>query len=332
MKNFDEINVIYNVSSENQKMIDEIEKKLNVIKIGEKQQKTNLKTKSRVRSVYSSLAIEANSLPLKSVENIAHNKIVLGNRKEIQEVKNANELYENINKYNFKSEIDFLNAHSLMMKYIDEDNGYYRNHGEGVKKGNKIIYRAPESTLVPSLMKSLFKFINNNDDIHPLVLASIFHYYFVYIHPFSDGNGRMARFWVSLILTSWNSKFEYIPIEEELYLNQEEYYSSIDKCHTNGNANIFISFMLKCINNILDKTTQETTQENYNLNDNQSKIVKLMQENPFVTRNELASILNISVDGVKYNIAKLISLGIVKREGSTKAGKWLIVKNNDDKC
>ena len=108
-----------------------------------------------------------------------------------------------------------------MMKYFEDDNGYYRNHSEEVKKGNEVIYTAPQSILVPSLMKSLFNFITENEkEIHPLILSSIFHYYFVYIHPFSDGNGRMARFWVSLILTNWNSKFEYIPIEEEIYLNQ----------------------------------------------------------------------------------------------------------------
>lgn len=329
MKNFDELNIAYHVSDENKKVIHEIENKLEIIKIDKEQQKRNLKTKSRVRSVYSSLAIEANSLSLESIANIVEKKMVLGDRKEIQEVKNANELYENINNYNFKSEDDFFKAHSLMMKYFDEDNGYYRNHGEGVKRDGKIIYRAPESILVPSLMKSLFHFLNCSDRIHPLILASLFHYYFVYIHPFSDGNGRMARFWVSLILTKWNPKFEYIPIEEELYLNQEEYYNSIDKCHTNGNANVFICFMLKCINNILDKTTQETTQENYNLNENQRKIIQFMKENPFVTRNELASKLNITADGVKYNIAKLTSLGIIKREGSTKAGKWLIASNNN---
>ena len=121
--------------------------------------------------------------------------MVLGDRKEIQEVKNANELYEHIDKYNWKKESDFLKAHTLMMKYFDDDNGYYRNHGEGVKKGNEIIYTAPHSILVPSLMKSLFNFITENEkEIHPLILSSIFHYYFVYIHPFSDGNGRMARF------------------------------------------------------------------------------------------------------------------------------------------
>lgn len=260
MKNIDAIVPIFHISDENKKNINEIEEKLSLIVLSDNNKKRNLQTKSKVRSIYSSLAIEANSLSLNSVEKIIDDKLVLGDRKEIQEVKNANELYEHIDEYNWKSEEDFLKAHTLLMKYFEDDNGYYRNHGEAIKKGNEIVYTAPESILVPSLMKSLFKFINDNENkIHPLILSSIFHYYFVSIHPFSDGNGRIARFWVSLILTSWNPNFKYIPIEEEMYINQEKYYDSIAQCHINGNANVFINFMLKCVYSLLEKITQETT-------------------------------------------------------------------------
>ena len=259
MKDFDKINPIFYISEDNKNIIKNIEKNLSLIKI-ENSIKKNLQIKSRVRSIYSSLAIEENTLSLNSIENIIENKLVLGSRKEIQEVKNANELYEHIDDYNWKSEEDFLKAHTVLMRYFDDDNGYYRNHGEGTKKDDEIIYMAPNSLVVPSLMESLFEYINGND-LHPIILASIFHYYFVTIHPFSDGNGRLARFWVSLILTDWNKNFKYIPIEEEIYINQEEYYNSIAQCHINGNANIFISFMLKIINSSLEKTTQKTTQK-----------------------------------------------------------------------
>ena len=319
VKNFDKINPIFYISEDNKNVIKKIEKNLSLIKL-ENSLKKNLQVKSRVRSIYSSLAIEDNSLSLDSVENIIEHKLVLGNRKEIQEVKNANELYEHIDEYNWKDEKDFLKAHVVLMKYFDDDNGYYRNHGEGIKKDDKIIYMAPNSLLVPSLMKSLFEFINK-ENLHPIILASIFHYYFVYIHPFSDGNGRMARFWVSLILTDWDNKFKYIPIEEEIYLNQEKYYNSIAQCHINGNANDFIEFMLNIINSSLIKITQKTTQK---LNDNQINILKYIKEDPKITRNELASKLNISSDGVKYNLKKLIDKNIIERIGPDNGGYWNI--------
>ena len=331
MKNIDSIKPLFYISDKDITIIKEIEAKLSLAGLNDENKKRNLQIKSKVRSIYSSLAIEANSLSLDSVERIIDNKLVLGDRKEIQEVKNANDLYDEIENYNWKDENDLLKAHSILMRYFDDDNGNYRNHGEAVKKGEEIIYIAPESILVSGYMKSLFQFINQNEKtLHPLVLSAIFHYYFVYIHPFSDGNGRLARFWVSLMLMSWNSKFKYIPIEEEIYRNQEEYYESISQCHINGNANVFINFMLKCINSSLEKTTQETTQEtlNFKLNDNQRKIIYYVKETPSITRNELAEKLKITPDGVKYNLDKLVKNNIIERVGSTKAGHWK-VKDKD---
>ena len=122
-------------------------------------------------------------------------------KNEVQEVKNAIEAYNQINDYNYKSENDLLKVHQLMMKYFDEDNGNYRNHS----------------------------------DLNIIILSAIFHYYFVAIHPFSDENGRCVRFWVTLMLINYDKSFEFIPLEEEIYLNQERYYSSIDKLRKNNN-------------------------------------------------------------------------------------------------
>ncbi len=216
-----------------------------------------------------------------------------------------------------------MKAHTLLMKYFDDDNGYYRNHGEGVKRGEKVIFTAPQSLLVPSLMKSLFDFINEKEnEINLLVLAPIFHYYAIYIHPFTDGNGRIARFWVSLILKDYNENFEFIPLEEEIYLNQEDYYDSITKCHNNGNANEFINFMLKMILNCIEKTTQKTTQKK--LNKNQIKILNLITNNPNITRNELSKKLNITSDGIKYNLKKLKDNNIIERIGPDNGGYWKV--------
>ena len=76
------------------------------------------------------------------------------------------------------------------------------------------------------------------------------------------------------------------------------------------------------------KTTQETTQENYSmLNETQTGIIKLIKENPSITQKEIAKELNITRDGVKYNMNVLKELGIVVREGSTKKGNWKILNN-----
>ena len=322
MKMLDEIKPIYYIDNEMNDILHDINIKLKSINISDKQKRKYMITKSRISSVHSSLAIEENSLSLFDVENISENKLVFGKRDEVQEVKNALEAYNNISNYNYKSETDLLKAHGLMMKYFDEDNGNYRNHGEGVKRKGEIIYMAPESILVPSLMKSLFEFINNSD-LNIIILSAIFHYYFVAIHPFTDGNGRCARFWVTLMLINYDKNFEFIPLEDEIYINQEEYYSSIAECHNNGNANIFIKFILNTINLSLDKLIKDN---NFVFNNIQIEIIELITNNNKITQNEMASIIGVSVRTIKRNFKILIDNSVIKRIGSDKAGYWQILK------
>ena len=296
MKLFDEIKPVFFIDNKMNNILNDINVKLKKINVNDKQKRKYMISKSKIRSIHSSLAIEANSLSLFDVESISENKLILGKKDEVQEVKNAIEAYNHINEYNYKSENDLLKLHGLMMKYFDEDNGNYRNHGEGVKRKDEIIYMAPESILVPSLMKSLFEYISSSD-LNIIILSAIFHYYFVFIHPFSDGNGRCARFWVTLMLINYDKNFEFIPLEEEIYLNQENYYLAIAECHNNGNANAFIKFILQTIAN-----------------------------NNRITQNEIANITNVNVRTIKRNFKILIDNLIIERIGSDKAGYWHILK------
>ncbi len=321
MNLFDKVKPVFNIDEEINGLLVDIDSKLNNIKITDKQKRKYMVTKSKVRSIHSSLAIEANSLSLFDVENILEHKQIIGKRDEIQEVKNAIEAYDKINNYDYKSEKDFIEVHNLMMKYFDEDNGSYRNHGEGVEKNGKVIYMAPESVLVPSLMKSLFEFINNSE-MNIILLSAIFHYYFVAIHPFSDGNGRLARYWVSLMLIKYNKNFEFIPIEEEMYLNHEEYYSSISECHNNGNANVFIKFLLKTINLSLDKVIRSSK---FVMRDIQNKIIEFIINDKYITQNIIAEKLNVNVRTVKRNFKILIDNNIIERVGSDKKGYWEVL-------
>lgn len=322
MNSFDKIEPSFFIDDEMNNLLESIDIKLNHIKITDKQRRKYMIQKSRVRSIHSTLSIEANSLSFFDVENIVDNKFVLGRKEEIQEVKNAIEAYSQINKFNYKNEEDLLKVHQIMMRYFDDDNGNYRDHGEGVEKEGVIIYIAPDSILVPSLMKSLFEYINNSN-LNTIILGAIFHYYFVFIHPFSDGNGRLARFWLSLILINYNNNFEFIPIEEEIYLTQKEYYSSIAECHMNRNANVFIKYILKTINSSLENIIKSN---NFITNDIQNKIIELIVSNNHITQNEIAKKLNISIRTVKRNFKVLIDNNIIERKGSDKTGQWEILR------
>ncbi|MBF0989840.1 MAG: Fic family protein [Clostridiales bacterium] len=173
--------------------------------------------------------------------------------------------------------------------------------------------------MVTTLMEKLFKWMNEvKDKINPLILSSIFHYEFVFIHPFSDGNGRTARLWQTALLSNWKPLFKYIPIESIIRSNQEKYYNVIQKYNLVGNSNKFIEFMLEVILDAVKemvRTTQETTQE---------KILNLIRDNTSITQKEMANILGMTRDGISYNIRILREKGILEIIGSTKNGEWKI--------
>ena len=206
------------------------------------------------RSIHSSLAIENNQLSLFQVEDVINGKPVIGEQKDIQEVKNAYEAYEQIDKVNPYSVEDLKKMHEILTFLIEKDAGKFRNHGEGVFDGDIQIFMAPPHTMVPELMDNLFNWMNEvKDTINPLILSSIFHYEFVFIHPFHDGNGRTARLWQTAILSHWEKAFAYLPIESMIKKNQEEYYKAIQNCNNAGNSTEFIEFMLKIIKDTIDE-------------------------------------------------------------------------------
>lgn len=252
-----------------------------------------LRRNSKIRSVHSSLAIEANSLSLDQVKDVIAGKAVIGPQKEIQEVKNAYKAYEMIKDFDGYSEKDLLKAHCILTDLIEEDAGKYRSHGEGVFDGDKLIFMAPPENLVPSLMKDLFAWLKEDGETHILIKSCIFHYEFVFIHPFGDGNGRMARLWQNVLLTKWEPLFEYIPIESRIQKYQNEYYEAISDCHKNGNSNVFIEFMLKMIDETVDEILQSAKKEASNISDQVNRLLEVMEPDIPLSANELMKRLGI---------------------------------------
>lgn len=215
--------------------------------------KPHLRKNNRIKSIHSSLKIEANSLSLGQVRDVINGKLVMGEQKEIQEVKNAYAAYEKFSELDPYSINDLKKFHGIMTKYVVEESGDFRRGEEGVFNGDQCIFMAPPAQFVPRLMDDLFGWMQKaKTSVHPLILSSVFHYEFVFIHPFSDGNGRMARLWHTAILSQWKPLFEYIPIESQIEKFQEEYYNAIATCHVNGESTVFIDFMLSQIDKILD--------------------------------------------------------------------------------
>lgn len=230
-----------------------------------------LRKQTSIRSIHSSLAIENNSLGLKEVKDVINGKLVIGKQKDIQEVKNAYKAYEMLKTIKPYSITELKKIHGIMTYLTVEESGDFRSGDEGVFDGDKCIFVCPGAHMVNSLMDDLFKFIKiNKNKIHPLILSSILHYEFVFIHPFSDGNGRMARLWQNVLLYNWRNIFEYLPIESNIYKYQNEYYKAINDSNIEGNSNKFICFMLKMIEETIDEISEilkkPTTNEELNIN------------------------------------------------------------------
>ncbi|MDD3127226.1 MAG: Fic family protein [Candidatus Izemoplasmatales bacterium] len=253
-----------------------------------------LRRNNRIKSIHSSLAIEANSLSLDQVRDVIDGHSIIGPQKEISEVKDACEAYEMINKYDGFEEKDLLKAHGIIARSIDEEYGRYRNHPEGVIDGQgNVIHIAPSEKMVPSLMGNLFDWLKKDKDTALLIKSCVFHYELIFIHPFGDGNGRMARLWQNVLLMKWNNLFEYIPIESRIYKYQNDYYESIDKSNKSGNSNLFIEFMLKMIDETIGEVLKIADRETKNISEQVNRLLEVMEPNVPLSANEIMRRLGI---------------------------------------
>ncbi|NLM70496.1 MAG: Fic family protein [Synergistaceae bacterium] len=227
--------------------------------LAENERSLRLRRINRVMTVRGSLAIEGNTLGTEVVTAILEGKRVVAPPREVREVKNALAAYDRLHTWRPASEKDLLEAHRIMMDGLVEEAGLYRSGGVGVMAGQRVIHMAPPAGRVPQLMDDLLDWMAVTD-VHPLIASSVFHYEFEFIHPFSDGNGRMGRLWQSLILSRWNPLFTDIPVESLVFEHQAEYYDVIEESTRRTDSAPFIDFMLRMILDALTCTPQVALQ------------------------------------------------------------------------
>jgi Fic family protein len=216
-----------------------------------------LRKQNRIKTIHSSLAIEGNTLNIEHVTALIENTRIVGPKKDILEVQNAIRAYEQLSEFDPFSINDFLGAHKVLLDGLVESSGQFRKKQVGILKGSEVQHVAPSYSMVPGLMTDLFNYIKKDSDID-IIKSCVFHYEMEFIHPFEDGNGRMGRFWQTLLLMKVNPIFEFVPIEETIKNNQEQYYKTLADADNTGKSTIFIEFMLKAINETLRKTIDES--------------------------------------------------------------------------
>ena len=242
----------YDITPKILKLISSISEKIGEVNANYlSRQSPQLRKQNRIKTIHSSLQIEGNTLTEEQITALIENKRVVGPQKDVLEVLNAIKVYEKLDKYDFLSEKSFLKAHQVLMTGLISDAGKYRKQGVGIVKGTKLEHVAPPYKNVPFLMKDLFKYLKDSDEL-TLIRSCVFHYEMEFIHPFLDGNGRMGRLWQTLILMSEYPVFEFLPFETIISKTQKEYYKSLAMSDKLGKSTSFIEYMLRVIDQSLE--------------------------------------------------------------------------------
>lgn len=287
-----------------------------------------LRRSNRIRSIHGSLAIEQNTLSLEQVTAVINGKHVIAPPKDIEEVKNAYEIYERLDELNPYSIEDLLTSHRIMTRGLVKESGVFRSRPVGVvDQEGSVLHIGAFPQYVPGLVKELMDWTNNSD-LHMLIRSCVFHYELEFIHPFEDGNGRVGRLWHTLLLSRWNPVFAWLPVESIIHERQEEYYSAINESNNQGQSSPFIEFMLSAIKEslldaigmscgTLDKSGMRMRQiENY------------LKEHPFIMNADVRRLFGVSSATANRILALLVSDGKLSkcREG----GHWAYRKGSSD--
>jgi Fic family protein len=206
-----------------------------------------LRRGNRIRTVQASVAIEGSRLSLDQVTAILDGRRVLGSDAEIREVTNAVRAYEMAPRFAPGSVRDLLRAHGVLMAGLIPDAGRWRSRDVGVIRGRKLGHVAPGSGRVPELMNALLAFVARDRETPTLVKACVAHYEIEFIHPFSDGNGRLGRLWQHVVLLADSPTFAAVPTESIIKARQRQYYATLAACDRAGDSSRFVEFSLTAL-------------------------------------------------------------------------------------
>jgi len=219
-----------------------------------------------IEYTYNSNAIEGNTLTLRETQLVIRKGITINGKSlsDHLEAKNhpkAIEYIENLAKQKdiagTLEEKDVLKVHELVFSGILENAGNYRNCQVYIEGCD---FAPPSACEISDLMKELLCWLNNNsEELRPIELAAVFHHKLVSIHPFDDGNGRVSRLLMNLLLI--NSGYTLTVIKQ---VDRKRYYNTLQKADS-GNLKPFVNFIARCVEQSLDiylKAIEPTTKKN----------------------------------------------------------------------
>ena len=268
-----------------------------------------LRRTNRIRTIHGSLAIEQNTLTLEQVTAVLNGKQVLAPPKDIAEVKNAYEIYEQLDELDPHSVDDLLTAHGIMTRGLVDESGVFRSKPVGVvdQEGN-VLHFGTLPQYVPDLVMELLDWVKGSD-VHMLIRSCVFHYELELIHPFADGNGRVGRLWHTLLLSKWNPAFAWLPVESMIHARQPEYYAAINASNDAGESTVFIEFMLSAIKaSLIDAISMSDKMSNKSsIRFNQ--IENYLKNHPFIMNADVRVLCGVSPATANRILSGLVADG-----------------------
>lgn len=257
-----------------------------------------LRRTNRIRTIHGTLAIEQNTLNTEQITAVLNGKHVIAPPRDIAEVRNAFAVYDAMSEFDPFSVESLLSAHGMMMRGLIDEAGVFRSGSVGVADtdGN-ILHIGTLPRYVPKAVENLLDWVRESS--LPMAIKScVFHYEFELIHPFADGNGRIGRFWHTLLLTRWNPLFAWLPAESVIHDRQSGYYSAINASNSSGESTAFIEFMLSAIKDAVLEAAEvaapaklNTAQKNERRRD---FVINYLNGHPYIMNADVCAGLNVA--------------------------------------
>lgn len=303
-----------------------------------------------VRSVYHGTHLEGNRLAKDDAKDLLLGKQVIGRPRDIQEIINYRRVIEFIDEEAQKkiekiTEQLIKKLHRLITDKIlvAETAGEYRTKQVIIRnsQNGEITFRPPPAIEVPFLMREFFYWLNRDDkeQIHPVLKAGIAHHELVRIHPFIDGNGRVARIVATLILLLGGYDIRrFFSLEEYYDKDAVSYYENLQRASkgdltswleyfTSGAAIEFDKIKEKIFKISKDvKMKEKFGGKQIFLTERQVKVIEYIQEVGYLQNQSFSTLFPIvSEDTVLRDLQDLIKKNLIKKIGSTKSARYVML-------
>ena len=261
-------------------------------------------SESILLDAYSSATIEGARTTVERVKNVINNPVTKDDKMIINAIKVQQKVYEvGINDSNIRNLWERLVLG--VCENTDLVGSKYRSGQVYIGSDVRIVHTPEKADKINSKMLNLFHFCTNFND--KLIGSCILHFYFVYIHPFCDGNGRFARLWANKLLYDKNSLFSRLVISREINNSINEYYSTLLESEYSYNNMIditpFIEYLLQCICSAIDYASAKRY---IRLSNKESLVLSKLKNNMSgATLKKLCSICNISEGSMRGILHKL---------------------------